>query len=313
MKKQKFERCEVVIDTPVFRLLLFNTSIKITTPVVIGPPTAGRHPCVVQKLADRCVKQGVTTFVIELKEATHETRNTSIFDLVEIYHSCINFIGEEVDLIGVCQGGWLSTLYTSLYPETVKRLAIFSAPINTQTGQYNIIERYMKLPEIISFHKCIVAINHGIQKGSLQWIAFSMVDPFYNYYLQWIKLYSATWSGDKKAITKMTRDVSWNINYQDIAGNWILDCLDNFFKKNLLYKGGWKVGSKIANLKNIKCPVYLNIGKEDDITHPQQLFDIVNVISTMPWNIYKILFDNTGHTAAFTKDKNLNRFFNVFY
>jgi pimeloyl-ACP methyl ester carboxylesterase len=41
----------------------------------------------------------------------------------------VDDIGPPVDLIGLCQGGWLSLVYAARFPGKVRRLVLAGAPI----------------------------------------------------------------------------------------------------------------------------------------------------------------------------------------
>jgi len=295
---------------PAYRLLEFSTGKGI--PVFVVPPTAGRHPNISQPLIDKCIAQGRSVYTFELKEATHATRSTSVSNLITGLDTCIRWVGEPVDLVGICQGGWLSAMCAALFPENTNRLALFAAPIDTRTGESNGIENYMEKRGIIDIHKKIVEINEGLQKGFLQWTAFSATDPFYNYFGQWIDLWLATWGGDAADLVKQKRNLDWNMGYQDIAGTWFLDVLENHFLKNKLYTGQWKFEDRVINLKNITCPIFLYAGGADKITHQKQLFNITKKIGTRPADTHKTLFAGAGHTKCFCGREELEHFINQF-
>jgi pimeloyl-ACP methyl ester carboxylesterase len=46
----------------------------------------------------------------------------------------VDEIGAPVDLIGLCQGGWLALVYAARFPEKVRRLVLAGAPIDIRAG-----------------------------------------------------------------------------------------------------------------------------------------------------------------------------------
>ena len=42
----------------------------------------------------------------------------------------VDELGPPVDLIGLCQGGWLSLRYAARFPNKVRRLVLVGAPID---------------------------------------------------------------------------------------------------------------------------------------------------------------------------------------
>ena len=54
--------------------------------------------------------------------------------MIDSYLSDLNVavddVGPPVDLIGLCQGGWLSLVYAARFPGKVRRLVLAGAPID---------------------------------------------------------------------------------------------------------------------------------------------------------------------------------------
>lgn len=161
---QQFTGSIIIEETSVYKIHLW-TSGKNTLPIIIIPPYAGRHGNVAQNLINRC-KNYADTYVMELKSATIETKDTSITDLINIIDIIYEY-APGANLIGVCQGAWLSAIYAALYPEKVKTYTNFAGPINTKTGKENKIEKYCEITNI-DIHKFVVNSHYGIQPGYMQ-------------------------------------------------------------------------------------------------------------------------------------------------
>jgi len=309
MTTQEFTGSEIVIDNPVYSLHKFSEGRG--TPVLVTPPFAGRGGGIAQRMIEWCVAEGKTVYAYELKSATQETKGTSVKDLINIIDRCQQYIGQNIDLIGLCQGGWVSTIYTALHPQNVNKLAILAAPINTKTDPDNVIEKYMQTPGILPYHKNLVAMNNGIQSGMLQWFAFSMVKPSYVYYERWVDLFCLMISQDTKGLEKWNKNNTWHDSPQDLAGTWFLECLEHHFLNNELYNGEWIIGGKRVDMSNITCPCYMFAGEDDEITGINQVFDMRNKVGVE--NSTCVLLPNAGHTRVFTGKKELDIFRDVFF
>ena len=44
----------------------------------------------------------------------------------------IDEIGAPVDLIGLCQGGWMALVYAARFPGKVRKLVLAGAPVDTR-------------------------------------------------------------------------------------------------------------------------------------------------------------------------------------
>ena len=311
MKEQTFERNEIVIETNIFRLHKFESSCEDNeTPILVIPPHAGRSGNIAQNIIDKCTEYRSSVYAYELLSATNKTRDTSIHDLVEAIATCQKYIDKPVDLVCLCQGAWVGAIYTSLYQDTVNRYANFAGPINTKTGEDNVIEKYCETANIDD-QKNVVSISGGIQPGLMQWLAFSMVDPSVVYLKRWFDLWNLTISGDSEGLAKWEKNNSWYDTPYDLAGIWFLDCLENHFIKNKLYRGEWEVNGETIELPNITCPVYLYGGENDQITHWRQVFDMDNVVSGEV--VIKRVFEGAGHTKCFCGKRELEIFVEDFF
>ena len=59
--------------------------------------------------------------------ATASTKDATIDDYLDVIERAIDRIGEPVNVIGDCQGGWLATIYAARRPEHVNTLTIAGA------------------------------------------------------------------------------------------------------------------------------------------------------------------------------------------
>ncbi len=63
----------------------------------------------------------------------------------------VETLGGSVHLIGLCQGGWMSAMYTALFPAKVRSLVLAGAPIDADAGNGAIKEMAHSLP--MSFYE----------------------------------------------------------------------------------------------------------------------------------------------------------------
>lgn len=301
---QKFKNNTEVLSNDVFKLHQLSQAEDI--PTLILPPFAGRSGNIVQNMADALVAEGHTVFAYELLSASHSTRNTSVSDLIDIISTCQEHMGaKQINLVGTCQGGWLATIYTALYPDRVKKLAIFAAPINIKTSYPNKIEEYCETASIED-HTKMVELNGGIQSGMAQWMAFALSSPYEVFIGKYMQLFRLNIQGDTKKIKKWYDNDTWYNDTQNLAGVWFLDVLENHFMHNKLYDGTWEVKGRKVNLASITCPVYVYSGESDEITHPEQARAILDKVSSA--ETYYKCFPEAGHTRVFVGTAELNYF-----
>lgn len=307
-----FENNTVMVESSAVKYHGFN--LPKNKPIIIVPPHAGRHPNVVQRLINQCVNAGWSPYVLELKGANNENKNISIEDLINFIHDLFLLASKnsgysKLPLCGVCQGGWLSAIYSAMLPHTVSKLALMATPIDVEADPDNHIVKSMRYLSMEWF-KYIVTINNGIQPGINQWMAFAMSNPIDVFFGRHVRMAGAILTGDEDTVKKLHKNNEWYDHPQNLSGNWFLWAIDNIFKNNKLIKGTAIIDNKYIDLSKINQPLFLYAGKDDNITSPQQLFSIINHVSSTI--IYQKIFDDCGHTKVFVGSSELTDFKNTF-
>ena len=114
----------VVLESPLFRLRDFSDGREPrVVPTLLVPPQAGHASCIVdyspaQSQVKTTRAAGLTRlYSLDWIGATQETKDAGIEDYVAFMDLAIEHIGGPINLIGDCQGGWLSTIYAAMRPE----------------------------------------------------------------------------------------------------------------------------------------------------------------------------------------------------
>jgi len=295
-----------VIETPVYVWHMFSTGTG--TPIVVVPPHAGRDWTISLNLIKVAVQTGRPVVAFELKSATWMTNNTSVSDLVNAIGAIHEFLGVDIEIVGLCQGGWVSSIYTAQNPDNVKKLAVFVAPINTNCAPDNLIEKHMRKPFVVEMQRMVVMMNLGLQLGALQWLAFSMVDPHQIYVQRHLDRAEMVRNSDEVGLAKWDKNNAWYDNKLDLAGVWFMDALENLFRDNRLYDGTWRVNGKLVKLESITCPTHCYAGRTDNITDSRQVLALADKVSGPS---FKYILEG-GHTAGWTGRKGLQTFKETF-
>jgi transposase len=126
----------VVVGLAALRLRDFSVAQQGRHPALVVAPfalhdaaladLAPGHSLVETLLANGCSR----IFLAEWKSATMETRLHTIDTQLSALNVAIDDIGAPVDLIGLCQGGWLSLVYAARFPRKVRRLVLAGAPVD---------------------------------------------------------------------------------------------------------------------------------------------------------------------------------------
>jgi len=129
-------------------------------PVLVLPPYAGHASTIAdfhagQSLVGTLRENGCEkVFVADWRSATLEMRDYDIDNYLADLGVVVNDLGGKVALVGLCQGGWLATMYAARFPHHVSRLVLAGAPIDTDAGDGPILASAPPLP-IASFRQLV--------------------------------------------------------------------------------------------------------------------------------------------------------------
>ena len=269
-------------------------------PTLILPPQAGHHSCIVDYSASQsqvrtALEAGLTrTFVLEWLGATQETKNASIVDYLESVRSAIARIGEPVNLIGDCQGGWLATIYTAMHPEDVATLTIGGAPIDFQAGDAAIAD-FVQAAGGMAPYRRAVELGGGVLNGHLMLEGFIRLQPETEISKH---LELALHLDDDVYVERYREFQDWYAFTQPIPGNLYLWAVEHLFIGNELVRGTLEIDGRPVRLGAILCPINLLGGAEDHITPPDQVFALAEHAGSASTEITQVLTSG-GHLGLF--------------
>jgi len=251
-------------------------------PVLIDAPHAG-HSAVIadysknQSLVQTLLSHGIGHIALtDWKTATEDMKDLEIDNYLAEMVVAIDDLGGCVNLIGLCQGGWVAAMIAARFPAKVNSLVLAGAPIDTDAGNGPIKRMAQTSP--ISFYEDLVALGDGLMKGKLMLQGWKDMHPEQHYMQDYIDLYEHI--DDPAYLAKEETFDSWYENPLDLPGRWYLQVITQIFKENRLAKGEFVGLGRKLNLHDITCPVYLLAGASDDITTPEQVLDAEKYLGT---------------------------------
>lgn len=269
-------------------------------PTLIDAPHAGHtamiadyHPG--QSLVETLLANGIGHVALtDWKSATEDMKDLEIDNYLADIVVAIDDLGGRVNLVGLCQGGWVAAMVAARFPDKVNALVLAGAPIDTDAGNGPI--RNMAHASPISFYEELVALGGGLMKGELMLQGWKNMHAGQHYILEHIDLYEHI--DDPAYLRKKEVFESWYENPIDLPGRWYLQVIGQLFKENRLAKGEFVGLGRRLDLRNITCPAYLLAGETDDITTPDQVFDAADRFGTPPERIIRKLVPG-GHIGLF--------------
>jgi poly(3-hydroxybutyrate) depolymerase len=270
-------------------------------PILIVPPQAGHHSSIADYAPGRSLVQACLehtdkpVYAIEWRPSTPARSNESIEDLVKQLMVCVKKVRGQVVLVGLCQGGWLATIYAALFQEDVKALVLAAAPIDFTAGGGKLQDVVQQQP--MQYYKGLVSCGMGNMSGDLMLMGWKLMNP----YDRFIKNFVNIWVNvrDESYLQRTRKFQEWYEYTQDISGKWYLEAVESLFKENRLIKGRLNVFGEYVDLSRITCPLALLAGERDDITLPPQVHNLARYASTPKEQVFQAVIPEAGHISVF--------------
>jgi poly(3-hydroxyalkanoate) synthetase len=275
-------------------------------PTLVDAPHAGHTAMIAdyhkgQSLIETLLSNGIGHVALtDWKPASEDMKDLEIDNYLAEVVVAIDDLGGSVNLVGLCQGGWVSAMVAARFPDKVNSLVLAGSPIDTDAGNGPIKRMVHESP--MSFYEELVELGGGLMKGKFMLQGWKNMHPEQHYFQDQIDLYEHI--GDPGYVAKEETFESWYENPIDLPGRWYLQVISQLFKENRLSKGTFVGLGRRLNLKNVMCPVYLLAGDSDDITTKEQVFEAERYLGTSQSKIEKRLVPG-GHIGLFMGSRTL--------
>jgi polyhydroxyalkanoate depolymerase len=210
------------------------------------------------------------------KAATPDMKDLDIDGYLAELLAVVDDLGGRVHLVGLCQGGWLSTMLAARYPDKVASLVLAGAPIDTGAGDGPLQRIARSTP--LSFYEELVELGGGRMQGRTMLQGWKGMHPAQHYIQDLVDLYEHI--DDPAYLGKRETFERWYESPIDLPGRWYLQAIDRLFQRNLLARGEYVALGRRLDLKAIRCPLYLLAGADDDITPPPQVMAAAHLFGT---------------------------------
>ena len=300
-------RNQVTLELHTLRLRAFGKLDAGSVPTLIDAPYAGHTSAIAdfadgQSLVQTLLANGLShVHVTDWKSATLAMKDYDIDHYLAELNVVVDDLGGRVNLVGLCQGGWMSAMYAARYPHRVRSLVLAGAPIDTDAGQGPIRAMAHEL-KMADFEE-LVRLGGGLMRGRFMLAAWKNMHPGEQYFRKYLDLYEHI--EDPVYVARREAFEAWYENPLDLPGRWYLQAVKELFKENRLARGEFVGLGKTLNLKDVTCPVTLLAGADDDITTAEQVFNAAGLLGTPPERIVSTLVPG-GHIGLFMGRRTLD-------
>ena len=241
---------------------------------------------------------GLDVYLIDWGYPSKVDKYLSIDDYVNGYiNNCVDFIRkknrvEKINILSICQGGTLSVIYSSLYPNKVKNLVTHVTPIDFSTND-GLLFRWSK---DMDFDKIVEGFD-GLIPGDFLNQGFDMLKPMMKIQKQQTLTNSLD---DKDKLLNFLRMEKWISESPDQAGECFRQFMKELYQENKLVKGELEVGGKKVNLKNLTSNLLNIYATEDHLVPPAATIPLNDHVGSKDKELYSF---KGGHIGVFVGSK----------
>ena len=274
----------VVTETQSVRLRRFGAPEASAEPILIVAPYAIHGAGIVDfaeghSLVATLMAAGLPgLYVLERRSATPEMRFQTIDDSLADLNVAVDDVGGRAQLVGVCQGGWLSLAYAARFPRKAASLVLAGAPVDTDAGPSGLVQATRAAsPEAL---QGLASGGDGLISG-VRMLAFFESAQIQEEDVGSILQDPETRLGDAYA--------EWNKATLDLPGRYWLQSAEWLFRENRLARGAFAALGRTIRLKDVTCPLFILAGADDPIAPPAQAFAARKLVGTPAAHDHKAL------------------------
>lgn len=253
-------------------------------------------------VVERLCENGLSrVFVTEWRSATAEMRYFSIDNYLADLNVAVDELGAPVDLIGLCQGGWLALVYAARFPNKVRRLVLVGAPIDIAAAKSSLSNFAADVP-LRNFHELVrlgSGIVHGKQMLGLWGIAHGPNEAD-------VTLQASAGMEPARHEALVERFRQWHAETVDLPGSFFLQVVEWLFKENRIAEGNFIALGQGIELSKLTAPICLLAGSRDEVVSVDQMFAVERLVGTPSEHVMKLTQD-CGHLSLFLGAKVLRR------
>ena len=222
-------------------------------------------------------------FVTDWRSATPEMRDRGLDDYLADLNVLVDEVGAPVDLVGLCQGGFMALIYAARFPEKVRKLVLAGAPIDVAAGP-STLSRVAAATPLAVFQE-LVRLGDGVVPGRRVlklWAPDSIGSD------DVLRLLQAVAAAGSAAATRLEgRFRDWYAFTLDLPGRFFLESVEKLYRRNELAAGEFVALGQRIDLKAMRAPLYLLAARDDELVAPAQLFATEKLVGTAAPNICK--------------------------
>jgi poly(3-hydroxyalkanoate) synthetase len=287
----------VALDLPSFRLLDFSTA-RAGLPTIVVAPFAVHDATIADfapghSLVEHLLAGGIRRLLlVECKSATPATQFLVIDNYLADLLVAVDELGGRANLIGLCQGGWLSMMFAARFSEKVARLVLAASPIDLDAERSVIVDATrLTSPDIF---RTLVDSSGGRMLGGNMRACWSAQEP------EDASVGSILQTDVRGPSGLLARFRDWDRRTVDLPGAYYLQVVEQLFRGNEFARGEFVGLGRKLDPKAVRCPIFLLAAHDDEVTPARQALAVRNLVGTAPGRVRSTIARAPGgHLSLF--------------
>ncbi|MBD2005561.1 MULTISPECIES: class III poly(R)-hydroxyalkanoic acid synthase subunit PhaC [Cyanophyceae] len=257
-----------------------------------------------RSLVANLLNLGMDVYITDWGYPSRSDRFLTLDDYINGYiNNCVDVVRdrhnlEQINLLGICQGGAFSLCYSSIYPEKVKNLITMVTPVDfhIQEGLLNVWGGSTLGSQALDVDLMVDTL--GNIPGDFMNLEFLLLKPFQLGIQKYIDLLDTIESEDK--LLNFLRMEKWIFDSPDQAGEAYRQFMKDFYQGNKLIKGQVEIGEKRVNLENIRIPILNIYAEQDHLVPPASSLALEKYIGSEDYTVRSF---PVGHIGMYVSSK----------
>jgi len=257
-----------------------------------------------RSLVANLLNLGLDVYLIDWGYPSRGDRWLTLDDYINGYiNNCVDVVRtrhnlEQINLLGICQGGAFSLCYSSLYPEKVKNLITMVTPVDfhVNEGLLNAWGGCTLGSQALDVDLMVDTL--GNIPGDFLNLEFLLLKPFQLGVQKYIDLLENIHSEDK--LVNFLRMEKWIFDSPDQAGEAYRQFMKDFYQANKLIKGQVEIGKKRVDLGNIRIPILNIYADQDHLVPPASSMALETYIASVDYTVCSF---PVGHIGMYVSSK----------
>ena len=298
---------DIVSETRLYRLLHYRSLVKgvSSTPILVVYALVNRSYVLDLQPNKSWIRhllmQGFDVYLLDWKSPARIDKYVSFDDYVNSYiDDCVEIVqnnnsSDKITLHGYCMGSSMSAMYTSLHQEKIQNLVTIAPVIDTSKDTTVIanISKQMDIDKLVSYI--------GYLPPEKLYECYSILKPFKQGVNKYFNLIENI--DNETFVQNFLRIEKWLYDTPPIAGETIKQWINDIYKKNLLVKNQFKLGTTIVDLKKINVPLLNIVAEEDHLVSPECSVPLNEVVSSEDKRLIRF---HTGHVGLIASSYSQN-------